>query len=164
MKRIVRLTESDLTRIVRRVINEQEQTAFPKFDSIRDGCDKGYIEPKGGKSSYGPLLFFTQTNNAECWQGYNKNFAIDCKTEEFLVNVKLTNPAANYYTVGHKATDTNGKPVKAFGTHENQYGKQTYNHWALGGGDVPTTLRGYCSTLTKYYADKEAQKAKTVKQ
>jgi len=44
MKRIIRLTESDLTRIVRRVINEQkelESILNPqiKLPSVSDGCE-----------------------------------------------------------------------------------------------------------------------------
>jgi hypothetical protein len=38
MKRIIRLTESDLTRIVRRVINENEQTKYQQLYDAVDGA------------------------------------------------------------------------------------------------------------------------------
>jgi hypothetical protein len=49
MKRIVRLTESDLTRIVRRVISEQEEAFIEQIDSELDsvpeeGEDPGLLE------------------------------------------------------------------------------------------------------------------------
>jgi hypothetical protein len=53
MKRIVRLTESDLTRIVRRVISEQEQTgefdynAHPYFGSVDIRNAKGETVSEG---------------------------------------------------------------------------------------------------------------------
>jgi hypothetical protein len=49
MKRIVRLTESDLTRIVRRVIMEQEQQ-LTIFDTMfKDRCSTGV---SGGQFTY----------------------------------------------------------------------------------------------------------------
>ena len=49
MKKIVRLTESDLTRIVRRVISEQEDAFIEQIDSEldsvpEDGEDPGLLE------------------------------------------------------------------------------------------------------------------------
>ena len=49
MKKIVRLTESDLTRIVRRVISEQEEAFIEQIDSELDsvpeeGEDPGLLE------------------------------------------------------------------------------------------------------------------------
>ena len=49
MKRIVRLTESDLTRIVRRVISESEEALANEIDTEldsvpEDGEDPGIIE------------------------------------------------------------------------------------------------------------------------
>jgi hypothetical protein len=45
MKRIVRLTESDLTRIVRRVISESEDALVNQIDSELDSIDDNSPQP-----------------------------------------------------------------------------------------------------------------------
>lgn len=56
MKKVVKLTESDLTRLVKRVIKEEEteinQEAKKRFDKLSDNVSTGFCVPvfnEGGK-------------------------------------------------------------------------------------------------------------------
>jgi len=58
MKRIVRLTESDLTRIVRRVITEQKVMSDATFDELYNGLiNQGITVKKGTDPSKGKFLW-----------------------------------------------------------------------------------------------------------
>jgi hypothetical protein len=51
MKRIVRLTESDLARIVRRVINEQGEDAYKILSQMETLCNNGNAESEAMKQT-----------------------------------------------------------------------------------------------------------------
>ncbi len=51
MKRIVRLTESDLARIVRRVINEQSEDAYKILSQMETLCNNGQAESESMKNT-----------------------------------------------------------------------------------------------------------------
>jgi len=51
MKRIVRLTESDLARIVRRVINEESEDAYKILSQMETLCNNGYAESESMKNT-----------------------------------------------------------------------------------------------------------------
>ena len=60
MKRVIRLTESDLARIVKRVIMEQNTTPTDVFKSLKKMVDNGEIlEPSEGS----PMHFEYSVNN-----------------------------------------------------------------------------------------------------
>ena len=48
MKKIVKLTESDLVRIVKRVINESKKTPHPNKGIVYDGVKISTVSPSGG--------------------------------------------------------------------------------------------------------------------
>jgi len=75
MKKIIRLTESDLTRIVRRVIMEQES------DPVKCLTEKGYTEVNTndkGVTTYSKVGKITEvygTKDKKTWTYYKKNIS-----------------------------------------------------------------------------------------
>jgi hypothetical protein len=51
MKKIVRLTENDLARIVKRVINEQNEDAYKILSQMETLCNNGYAESESMKNT-----------------------------------------------------------------------------------------------------------------
>jgi hypothetical protein len=97
MKRIVRLTESDLTRIVRRVISEQEQTVEKDWNAVYMGTVY-LVDPKTRKEvGEGFYTYKTSTQpdgskvvlGKTFRDGYAKDFVLrghckDGKTEMYM--------------------------------------------------------------------------------
>jgi hypothetical protein len=80
MKRIIRLTEHDLARIVRRVINENENPFLGCFDNTQDG----FTVP--------PICLSSKTDIYACkkqLQGMNPKYPNDEKMVLDCINKKL---------------------------------------------------------------------------
>jgi hypothetical protein len=80
MKRIIRITESDLTRIVRRVLKENENP----FDSCFDNVPDGFTVP--------PICFGPKADINTCKKklvGLNPNFVNAEKTVFSCIDEKL---------------------------------------------------------------------------
>jgi hypothetical protein len=150
MKRIVRLTESDLTRIVRRVISEQAQTqkpTMPSFTEVQGSCPGSIIKPVGGHTDTSRRVLRIATLKGDACKPV-QNVAIDCNSNELLVGVTVINAAnPNYFTGGRTIVKD------AFGTHKDIHGTTYPNVTDINSSDVKNTLKGYCTSVLKYYTD-----------
>jgi hypothetical protein len=98
MKRIVRLTESDLARIVKRVIREQEETNEVLNDLKADIMDKTINVYKGNLEKQNDFLLNAKIVNVDTPEGYEPKLRIQitpggflkytCGANEFMHNDK----------------------------------------------------------------------------
>jgi len=131
MKRIVRLTESDLTRIVRRVIMEQG------------------AEPKAPKTSFknsnikGLTFHYRVVNNVASWDENQIVFSNDKTGVGWIFNCGVGKIGAKC-----KASDCRG------GSSYSSEEAATYNQQAFTGVSDPQyaykTIRGYCAAKPKW--------------
>jgi hypothetical protein len=166
MKRIVKLTESDLTRIVRRVISEQEATqkpTMPSFPDVNGSCQGSTLKPVGGITETGRrVLRMPEIRGGGCKPV--KNVAIDCQSNQLLNGVTVVDPTKpNFFTKGNAIVSD------VYGTNQGpnpltQPDVYYPNVADINSSEVKDTLKGYCSTLLKYYTDlntwKKTQKPK----
>jgi hypothetical protein len=102
MKRIIRLTESDLARIVRRVIKEQEEVVSSDWSPLEMGSidltnpsdrkvvTQGFYKSGTGQSSDGSKLIYGKTY----WDDYTKNYRLVCNCKDKTTKLQTTgNPA-----------------------------------------------------------------------
>jgi hypothetical protein len=71
MKRVLRLSESDLAKVVRRVIKEEESMGLPICSSVMKSEGGDYPRPGGGAMLRGPIdkITYNGTVSPE-YQGY----------------------------------------------------------------------------------------------
>jgi hypothetical protein len=159
MKRIVRLTESDLTRIIKRVISEQAQTqkpTMPTFADVNGSCEGSILSPVGGHTDTGrKVLKMPEIRGGGCQRV--KNVAIDCNSNELLFGVTVKDTTKpNYFTGGRTiskdAFGTNGGPNPL--TQPGEYP----NVEDINSSAIKNTLKGYCTSVLKYYTDLAAWK------
>jgi len=128
MKKIVRLTESDLTRLVRRVIKEQKTTKNPGDINSYPECLRNAFVDKLGKSLTGKEQFLTNDvgtyrgfqfyNNGRVWNGKNlTNYhclgdeliietVLDINTIPIEIDMSMTpNERENFHEIGYKSSD-----------------------------------------------------------
>jgi hypothetical protein len=102
MKRIVRLTESDLTRIVRRVINEQTATGEKDWDAIYMGdvdlpnVQQSMYKTHTGQSSTGGKIIYGDSGIPGTAE-YKYKLKCDCGKLN-----KNETPFCNYNVIGPK--------------------------------------------------------------
>jgi hypothetical protein len=98
MKRIVRLTESDLTRIVRRVISEQAQTTELDYAAIEMGSVElpnsisGFYKKSIATDSTGKKIIYGSTYQPETAKYQLKCYCADGKTTINGTPVKVLTP------------------------------------------------------------------------
>ena len=88
MKKVVRLNENDLIRIVKKVIEEQARLPFPKtsqaFAKVENGKKYIYFESEsqpGKKTKYGPVIA-DHIKDKERFMAINKNEVLFGKGKE----------------------------------------------------------------------------------
>ena len=98
MKRIIRLTESDLARIVRRVIREQEEVVNNDFGPIEMGSvdltdpvkrgvvTQGFYKYSTSQASDGSKLIYGKTY----WDNYSKNYKLICNCKDKTTKLVTT--------------------------------------------------------------------------
>lgn len=99
MKRIVRLTESDLARIVRRVISEQpEGVVDSDFSPISMGSvdltdpktrkvvSQGFYKSGTGKTSDGTKIIYGKTY----WDDFTKDYRLSCNCKDKTTKLTTT--------------------------------------------------------------------------
>jgi hypothetical protein len=87
MKKIVRLTESDLVRLVKRVINEQQDTVYPGTNVIRKSGGSGGTP--SGKEGNNIVFLFPNDMNLRVDENTNIGDLVN-------VDTTLTNMGSNY--------------------------------------------------------------------
>jgi len=105
MKRIVRLTESDLARIVRRVINESNEMATSILSQMESLCNNGKAESEAmkqvvykikDKATYDAIHTQVQSSpEFKASQGYNYGTIADWLTNEGVSKVATTSAREN---------------------------------------------------------------------
>jgi hypothetical protein len=139
MKRIVRLTESDLTRIVKRVIEEQANPVADKILSeIEYLCNNGKVEGDAmvaavmkikDQATYDAILKNVKTSpNFRKRQGSNFNLIVDWLTNKGMDAKRVGTPydpvAAGYNLIaGTSTADKVGRHLQKFNSMEESYSK-----------------------------------------
>ena len=134
MKRIVRLTESDLARIVRRVINEQSNPVADKILSEMEYlCNNGKVESPAmvaavmkikDQATYDAIHKYVKTSpNFRKRQGSNFDLIIDWLKNKGMDAKRVGNPydpiAAGYNLIaGTRTADKVGKYLQKFNSFE----------------------------------------------
>jgi hypothetical protein len=119
MKRVIRLTESDLTRIVRRIINEES------FGNDHQGMNSIYTQLK----SIGFKKNTVGTNSVELGNDYNGlgvTFYSSDKSFNVWVYVKGNSKLSKKYTLSSKNNYDSSEIVKKVVT-DLKNAKKTYN-------------------------------------
>ena len=114
MKRVIRLTESDLTRIVKRVIKEQQVAGTPQSGSIAPLSSNELILGNNQKLTLYPTWNNAGTSPLSVWM-YNGKYNV------------LPNKSADTNNVVITITNNDIKGLVVRGTYTCDTGKMTYN-------------------------------------
>jgi hypothetical protein len=119
MKRIIRLTESDLTRIVKRVVNENEEDMIripSKYDGVRMEFGKR-ANPQDIIDMYNELV--ASEGDSVRLEIYEDGYFWNEVMDDIMVDVILDQ--LNYAIVGEEETDLNSD------SEGNKIGRQSYD-------------------------------------
>ncbi len=119
MKRIIRLTESDLTRIVKRVVNENEEDMIripSKYDGVRMEFGKR-ANPQDIIDMYNELV--ASEGDSVRLEKYEDDYFWNEFMDDITVDVILDE--LNYAIVGEEETDLNSD------SEGNKIGRQSYD-------------------------------------
>ena len=120
MRKIIRLTESDLTRLVRRVINEQTKTATKFYNELRK---KGYKMTEDWVTSFVNDELYGEIKAALKYFNYNANVMYFTKDVDPSKTIRFITDGKSVYFL--KGSLGNGVPKSLIkqGTYPNDYQK-----------------------------------------